>query len=225
MPQYGSRKYCYQGLSIDGDQQLAIAIPGLWRWPCLSLGSYEFFNVSGLLPKNDSGDSGEWGSIVTQPIASHANHPNNFAILRQWMADCEDNHSHCQHAKSTHGGSPTRLIYVGSPDGSQGPFLRLCEDQEDRSYTILSHCWEDCDASTVLTLTAGNLDSMQRSFEFDDLPQSFRDAMIITRMLRFRYLRIDALCIIQDSPNDRMTENSKRLQYFSHSKLNHALAI
>lgn len=220
MPQYESRKYCYQGLSVGGDQQLAIAIPGLWRWPCLSLGSYEFFDCSGLLPKNPSGNPEEWGSIVTKPIASHANHPSTIALLRQWMADCEANHSHCQQAKSSHVESPSRLIDVGSPDGSRGPCLRVCEDQKDTSYIIFSHCWDDSYASTFLTLTTGNLDSMKRSTSIEDLAQSFRDTMIIARMLGFRYLWIDALCIIQDSPTDLAVENVKKLQYFSHSKLN-----
>ncbi|KAL8848569.1 MAG: hypothetical protein Q9221_006402 [Calogaya cf. arnoldii] len=218
LPQYGNRKYCYQGMTVGGDQQ-AIAITGLWRWPCLSLGSYEFFNFSDLVPKNASGEPEEWGSIVTKPIACYANHPSTVALLRQWMADCETDHSHCQQAKSTGGVSPSRLIDVGSPDGSQSPCLRVYENQEDMPYTILSHSWEDCDASTILILSASNLDSMQPSINIEDLAQSFQDAITITRILGFQYLWIDALCIIQDPPNDLAAEDAKRLQYFSHSKL------
>ncbi|KAL8910062.1 MAG: hypothetical protein Q9171_004616 [Xanthocarpia ochracea] len=36
----------------------------------------------------------------------------------------------------------------------------------------------------------------------EDLPQTFRDAICVTRNLGYRYLWIDSLCIVQDDPKD-----------------------
>src|ERR1043166_8196668 len=42
-----------------------------------------------------------------------------------------------------------------------------------------------------------------------NLPQNFQDATNITRQLGLRYLWIDAICIIQDSPHDWAKEAGK----------------
>jgi hypothetical protein len=42
----------------------------------------------------------------------------------------------------------------------------------------------------------------------EKLPPLFRDAMIITRRLHYRYIWIDSLCIIQDSKSDWQTESA-----------------
>ncbi|KAE9367118.1 hypothetical protein N431DRAFT_83122 [Stipitochalara longipes BDJ] len=50
----------------------------------------------------------------------------------------------------------------------------------------------------------------------EELPLCYRDAVLITRMLGYRFLWIDALCIIQDQESkadwgDRIRENGTNL--------------
>ena len=52
------------------------------------------------------------------------------------------------------------------------------------------------------------------------LPQSFKDAITVTRNLGLRYLWIYALCIAQDSPKDWDRESSKMGDVFKNSFLN-----
>ena len=66
-------------------------------------------------------------------------------------------------------------------------------------YVTLSHRWG---GSNVLSLVQRNLRSMLDGISIDILPQTFKDAIYITRKLGFRYLWIDSLCIIQDNTND-----------------------
>ncbi|KAF6229847.1 hypothetical protein HO133_004184 [Letharia lupina] len=49
---------------------------------------------------------------------------------------------------------------------------------------------------------SSNLKERTREILFASLPLTFRDAVKITRHLKVRYLWIDSLCIIQDSPED-----------------------
>lgn len=52
-----------------------------------------------------------------------------------------------------------------------------------------------------------------------DLPQTFQDAVIITRRLNFRYIWIDSLCIIQDDEADWTRESARMFDVFSGAQL------
>ena len=64
---------------------------------------------------------------------------------------------------------------------------------------ILSHCWG---GQTPLQLRKDNIESFTERIEISQVPKSFRDAMKVAARLKFRYLWIDSLCIIQDSTDD-----------------------
>lgn len=66
-------------------------------------------------------------------------------------------------------------------------------------YLTLSHCWG---LSGMLKLTLGTFGAFVSGFPVCKLPKTFQDMVTITRNLGFRYVWIDALCIIQDSPED-----------------------
>ena len=67
------------------------------------------------------------------------------------------------------------------------------------SYVALSYCWGG-DVKCKLTNT--RLEGYQKRIVYADLPQTFKDAIFITRALKFQYLWIYALCIVQDDPDD-----------------------
>ena len=93
---------------------------------------------------------------------------------------------------------PTRVIDVGPANGSLEPRLALSEGILGQ-YVALTHVWGGL--VPVRTLNV-NLSSHLAQLSLSSLPATFRDAVIITRRLGFRYLWIDALCIIQDSKED-----------------------
>lgn len=70
-------------------------------------------------------------------------------------------------------------------------------------YAALSYCWGG--PQLVLTLKK-NLVSMTNGLPVDKLPQTILDAIRVTRNLNIKYLWIDALCIIQDSDEDKDKE-------------------
>ncbi|KAK4108975.1 HET-domain-containing protein [Canariomyces notabilis] len=70
--------------------------------------------------------------------------------------------------------------------------------QEEECYTA--------SGATVPKTTKATLASRLEKIHPDELSKTFRDALEITRGLGLRYIWIDSLCIIQDSPEDFQVE-------------------
>lgn len=58
------------------------------------------------------------------------------------------------------------------------------------------------------------MESIRTGISWHLLPKTFQDAIVITRRLRIPCLWIDALCIIQDSPDDWQAESSQTSQIY-----------
>jgi hypothetical protein len=96
--------------------------------------------------------------------------------------------------------------------------LRLYEPNvaEDAKYVALSYCWGK---AGNLTTTKATIADRKSGISWDLLPNSFRDAVTITRGLNMRYLWIDALCIIQDDTSDWEREAAKMAQVYENAFL------
>ncbi|QDS76302.1 hypothetical protein FKW77_002246 [Venturia effusa] len=74
--------------------------------------------------------------------------------------------------------------------------------QSERSsleYVTLSHRWG---LSQHFVTQKASLVDRYRGFKVDELPLTFRDAVAVAYKFSFRYLWIDALCIVQDDEED-----------------------
>jgi hypothetical protein len=126
-----------------------------------------------------------------------------FDTAAAWLQKCLGSHSLCSHGQRSLKVLPTRVIDVGPSDGSKAPFLHI-SNKKVGEWIALSHCWGD---SRPLATTTSTLKIRCDSLPLWDLPPLFRDAVIITRRLDYRYLWIDSLCILQDSASDWQTES------------------
>jgi len=98
--------------------------------------------------------------------------------------------------------------------GEEGEEVVLIDSRGlDGPYTILSYCWGQ---GATLKTTPRTLATRQRGIRYDDLPLTLRHAVKVTRLLRVKYLWIDALCIIQDQDpaTDWLAESGKMLDYY-----------
>jgi len=128
----------------------------------------------------------------------------NFVI--QKLNSCHANHKICNQVGSAGTYLPTRIIDVGEADDV---YVRLLDSvRSDRCglYTALSHQWG---SAMVMKLTNETMADMKNGIEMGNLPRTFQHAIRMTRDLKIRYLWIDSLCIIQDSPDDWAEEASK----------------
>lgn len=104
---------------------------------------------------------------------------------------------------------PSRLIDVGEKGGAT---VKLYNTKDDNhlEYLALSHPWGP-DTSAHFSTLPGNLARHLQGILFRDLPQTFQDAVTMTRNLNHRYLWIDSICIIQ-GPEGDFNEEAKRME-------------
>ncbi len=108
---------------------------------------------------------------------------------------------------------PKRVIDIGPSDGPLEPRLHH-SGAKTGHWATLSHCWGK---TVTMKLTSATLEQRIQGIRMTELPQNFRDAIIVTRILGIRYLWIDSLCIIQDSTEDWLQESSKMGEIYKNS--------
>ena len=121
--------------------------------------------------------------------------------MKSWLRECRENHPYCSASHEPF--APKRLLDLGQTRNTRN--LKLTQSQDIPSaspvYVTLSHCWGSNPELSMKTTTS-NLEASMREILFASLPLTFQDAVQTTRDLGVRYLWIDSLCIIQDSPKD-----------------------
>ncbi|KAK4106654.1 HET-domain-containing protein, partial [Parathielavia hyrcaniae] len=140
--------------------------------------------------------------IKSRPVLGYADEPKVFATAKSWIEDCR-----CSHTETcplnTNVALPSRLIDVGDATIAPDVRLRVTEQGDTGEYAALSYCWG---GPQPVKATLGDLDSMKQRIALADLPRTLQDAVRLTRGIGQRYLWVDALCIIQDSDEDKKRE-------------------
>lgn len=140
-------------------------------------------------------------------------------MATRWLQSCLNDHVKC----NSHSGSefsPTRLVDISMLNSSGNP--RLVQPQNPgEPYVALSHCWG---LGGLPRTTLANLQERMQSICLEELSLTIREAISIVKTLGFRYLWIDALCIIQDSTEDWLAEASKMSSVFSGAAFTLAVA-
>ncbi|KAF2665660.1 HET-domain-containing protein [Microthyrium microscopicum] len=129
---------------------------------------------------------------------------SNYDIARNWLHDCQFHHSTC--LSRTARELPTRIVDVGNL-GDAPPVLRLVHPQGAKG--------EGGNIDPVLN--ADTIEPYKGNIPFSELPLNFQDAITITRDLGIRYIWIDCLCILQDSPSDWLTESQNMGMLYQNS--------
>ncbi|GAB1318180.1 Heterokaryon incompatibility domain-containing protein [Madurella fahalii] len=134
----------------------------------------------------------------------------DMSLCRAWLQVCDGYH---QHVNSYVGMLPTRVIDVGI--GDEGDMnrirLRITDGEAWGVYIALSHRWQ----KDTPTTTAANLDDRCRGIDLRELPQTYQDAVHITRKLGVRFLWIDSLCIMQNGRLDWAFESGRMEEVFA----------
>ncbi|KAG8161780.1 hypothetical protein KVR01_008767 [Diaporthe batatas] len=137
------------------------------------------------------------------------------ALLREWIRVCDTSHRCWSEDKRI---LPTRLLDVNCPGHGDDSTIQLVKSSSlkcNPKYVALSHRWGTIGPS--MQATSDKITYLERGFKTTSLPQTFQDAVYVTKELGLRYLWIDCLCIIQDSDQDWLYESVKMEDVFANA--------
>ncbi|KAM7199742.1 Heterokaryon incompatibility protein (HET) domain containing protein [Naviculisporaceae sp. PSN 640] len=146
-------------------------------------------------------------------VVSAASFENWVPHAETWIQACKT------HASCSPSGvfRPTRLVDVGDP---QHPRLIISAQEIKHGaqvpYMALSYVWGP---KQDYVLTQARLSDMCKGLDSTRLPPTLSDAMAAASQLGFRYLWIDALCIMQDSVQDKALELPRMADTYKESEL------
>lgn len=144
-----------------------------------------------------------------------------WETARSWMMDCNVDHPECQRIK-THDLTkdsdwmPSRLLDIGQTAGADARLVVVSEMGKTAPYVALTYSWG---GDIPTKLLRSSLEALKTAISITSLPRTFQDAIFITRSLGLRYIWIDALCIIQDSPDDWKFEAARMGSVYACSHL------
>ena len=144
----------------------------------------------------------------TQPVV-HS--PDAIAKVNRWIESCED-HVDCSTTSDVP--LPTRVIEVLPIFGKQRSRLLVTNGLKGR-YNTLSYCW----GTQHTVLTHKNLAQFEKEINLSILSKTVQDAIEVTISLGIPYIWIDAICILQDCPQDKAWEISRMASIYQSSHI------
>ena len=148
-------------------------------------------------------------------VASEA----HFQSTKAWIGECSGSHDSCR--KSREEPLPSRVINVGLGDKSGNSARIFISRGQKAPYAALSYRW----GRSNFILTSKNLQAYQRGLPMANLPQTILDAITCTQRLGITYLWVDALCILQDSEQDKAQEIGRMSAIYQNAHITISAAI
>ncbi|KAI8966415.1 heterokaryon incompatibility protein-domain-containing protein [Daldinia sp. FL1419] len=169
----------------------------------------------------------EYRNLFTiPPLEPNTLSASSLTTAYNWLQDCCSSHRLCKlRTLSGTARYPSRLIDLGNGGDSRWKLHVVSKDgdpPESAPYMILSYRWGP---NPTLQLSKSNFDELRRGNPIEDLPQTFRDFVVVARRFSIRYIWIDALCIIQDSKEDWEAEAPTMGYVYSNSVCNVAAVM
>ncbi|PKS08559.1 hypothetical protein jhhlp_004945 [Lomentospora prolificans] len=138
--------------------------------------------------------------IPLRRVVTDLNQHEVLATAKSWIETCRTQHEKCFFDSTPL--LPTRVIDVGELCHKWAK-VHISDKGERGNYVALSYCWG---GDQVVVARQKSLAWLTTVIPLPKLPRTLSDAIAITPRFGFRYLWVDALCILQHSPEDKARE-------------------
>ncbi|TVY22392.1 hypothetical protein LHYA1_G008428 [Lachnellula hyalina] len=156
-----------------------------------------------------------WTAIKPKsPLSGHPLSPTGMKWLGTRLDVCKKKHLSCQyHAKPN---LPKRTLSFRVSENGKADVKVVENISQPGRYIALSHCWG---SSPLCALDGKTISQFGISIPWSRLPKTFQDAILFSAKLGVNHIWIDALCIVQDNPDDWERESAKMADIYQNSFL------
>lgn len=134
--------------------------------------------------------------------------------VKEWLSTCDASHSECKR-QSQNIFVPKRLVQLTRCGNDWQLRLRYCSERTH--YTALSYCWG---GEQEISLTSANERLWERSqLDWQSLPLTIQDAVLVTFVLGYQFIWIDSLCILQDDEADKAIQIAQMPRIYDNATL------
>ena len=138
-------------------------------------------------------------------------------LARQWLERCLLTHATCSVGTSEDDGAPSmpsRLLDVRRNDGVVSLYVHSLDSSPKTEYLTLSHVWGNAE---IIRLTKASFTELRYGIDISRLPETFQDAVYMTKFLGYGFIWIDSLCIVQDSKEDWAKEAASMVSVYENA--------
>ena len=187
-----------------------------YKWPCAS---FDVFAEQGEYPNipraaqslTCTGDPAD-RHVLTETFQREVGSDESFRFVQNCLSTCCSTHPGCFGSKRDF--LPSRLLELFVEEDTS--LVRLVATQSisvlpTPSFATLSDVWG---SNQNHKTTVSNLHAHETGMKMSDLGQTLQDAILVSRTLGIKFLWVDSLCIVQDSPIEMATEISRMMDYY-----------
>ncbi|KAN0094497.1 HET domain containing protein [Tylopilus felleus] len=138
--------------------------------------------------------------------------PESYQLALECLNNCVCNH-HEKCPPTEPARLPDRVIDCSD---ARKPKIVLTGGDQHGHFLALSYVWG---GPQPLTLKENIDEYVKQGLDISKFPQTIQDAVLVTHSIGQRYLWIDALCIIQDSVEDKNRQLGRMREIYRHSYL------
>ncbi|KAK3986478.1 heterokaryon incompatibility protein-domain-containing protein [Cladorrhinum sp. PSN332] len=153
-----------------------------------------------------------------EPVIS----PSTLSFITRQLNNCLTNphHSNCGPKWDSTTPWPARMLQI--TNNTTITLVPFDATTMPGNFAALSYCWGDgalLKAHPPLIATASTLPSLQAGIPIASLPLTLLQSAQIASLLSIRFIWIDSLCILQDSPRDWEVEATKMETVYAKAQL------
>ncbi|KAF2708994.1 HET-domain-containing protein [Pleomassaria siparia CBS 279.74] len=156
--------------------------------------------------------------VTARPLQRNVSSPEASKQITSWIQDC-GHHESC--LSQAHVELPKRVIQVNPKENQGQPRLMFSNGLKGK-YAALSYSWG---AVPSRFLTTANIEEYTRGIDMEKIPLTIRDAILVAESISIDYIWIDALCIVQDSQEDKVSQLAKMESIYRNSLVTIVAAI
>jgi len=148
--------------------------------------------------------------VTARPLQTDVSSPAARLQIATWMEKCKEHDCCSAHSDIP---LPLRVIEVSPKERPDHPRLLTTKGLKGQ-YATLSYCWG---THSNYLLKTSNINKLSKGLDMDAIPQTIFDAISVAKSIYVDYLWIDALCILQDSKEDKVIELAKMKDIYRNS--------